>query len=119
MIVIKRILIVAPDRGLRRSLEFALEAEGFTVDSHARLAAAVASRLAPTTVCAVIDGDAILDRVSDWDALARLSKAIVLLVDRPEGVPYLAGMRVLVKPLLGNALIETVQRMVVRRVAKS
>lgn len=109
MTAVSFVLVVAPDHGFRRSLEFALEAEGFAVDSYALLSTAVASPLAAVAACAVVDEDAIEDRASGREALGRLAKPVVLLVDRLPPFPDLARIRVLVKPLLGNALIETVQ----------
>jgi FixJ family two-component response regulator len=107
--VVKLVLVVAPDRDLRRSVEFVLEAEQFSVESYAHLFAAVASSTATTSNCAVVDEEAILNqRSSGWQALARLDKPVVLLVDQLQTFPDLAGLQVLAKPLLGVRLIEMV-----------
>lgn len=103
------ILVVAPDRVFRRSLEFALEAELYAVDSHARLTTAVESPLLASAACAVIDEKAVRDHAYEWDALDRLGKPVVLLVDRFRPPVSRANLTVLVKPLLGNALIERVR----------
>ena len=109
MTVVKLVLVVAPDHNLRRSVEFALEAEEFVVESYAHLFAAVASPTATTSICAVVDEDAILNqRLSGWQALACLNKPVVLLVDQLQTFPDLAGLQVLAKPLLGDRLIEMV-----------
>ena len=104
------VLVVAPDRELRRSIEFALEAEGFGIDSHAQLAAALASPCVDSTACAVIDEDAIGGRNGkDAPPLDRVARPVVLLVDQLRAVPQApAGIRVLTKPLLGRLLVETV-----------
>lgn len=111
------VLVVAPDHVFRRSLEFVLEAEGFAVDSHALLSAAIVSPLAKIAACAVVDEDAIKNQASGRDALGGLAKPVVLLVDRLPPFPYAARTRVLVKPMLGNALIETVQNLITGSVA--
>ena len=109
MTVVKLVLVVAPDRDLRRSVEFALEAEQFSVESYAHLFAAVASPTATASKCAVVDEDAILNQMSSgWQALVRLNKPVVLLVDQLHIFPDLADLQVLAKPLLGDRLIEMV-----------
>lgn len=102
------VLIVAPDRGLRQSLEFALEAEGFAVDSHALVSTAVESPLAAVAICSVVDEDSLRDWTPEPGIFDRLAKPVILLVDRFLPIPEQTGMTVLVKPLLGNALIESV-----------
>jgi len=104
------ILVVAPDRDFRRSLEFALEAEMYEVDSHAGLASALASPRIRWLDCAIIDEKALRDRTSEWDAIQRLGAPVIFLMDKlpaPTGFPQLSTMN---KPLLGNALIQRVAR---------
>ena len=109
MTIVKLVLVVAPDHDLRRSVEFALEAEEFAVESYAHLFAAVASPTATSSKCAVVDEDAILNQISSgWQALVRLNKPVVLLVDQLHIFPDLADLQVLAKPLLGDRLIEMV-----------
>lgn len=104
------IIVVAPDRGFRRSLEFALEAEGFAVDGHPFLAVAEVSISALATGCAVIDEDAIEDKRLSWDSLRRFSTPIILLVAQSQNLPDLAGICTVEKPVMGNALIEAVRK---------
>lgn len=111
------VLVVAPDAGFRRSIEFALEAEGYGVDSRAQLFTAKASPLAPLVCCAVIDEDAIDDSANAWKFLWRFPKPIVLLVDKPWSLPEPDGVIILVKPLLGNALVETVRQVITHGIA--
>ncbi|MBZ9674448.1 DNA-binding response regulator [Mesorhizobium sp. ES1-1] len=112
MTVGSMVLVIAPNPGFRKSLEFALEAEGYVVDSQAQLAKAVASPLASSIRCAVVDEDAVPDWASGRHALARFPGPIILLVDRPWTSPEPEGVLILVKPLLGNALIRAVDHVI-------
>lgn len=108
---VQLVVVVVPDKELRRSIEFALEAEGFGIGSHDRLEAALASPGVGGAACAVID-EAALDthQGKGAAALARIEPPVVLLVDRLRVVPQPpASIRVLTKPLLGRMLVETVQ----------
>jgi hypothetical protein len=102
------ILVVAPNEHLRRSIAFALEAEGFGVVSHPLLAGALASSPMMSHACIVVDEEAVAYPPSAWEELSRLSGPIVLLVDKLRTGPESAGMAVLHKPLLGRTLTETV-----------
>ena len=106
------VLIVAPDLGFRRSLEFALEAEGFVVDSHASVSTAVESPRALVAVCSVVDEDALRDWAPEPLTLDRLVKPVILLVDRFLPIPEQAGITILMKPLLGSVLTESVHALV-------
>ncbi len=109
------VLIVAPHGGFRRSLEFALEAEGFAVDSHALLSTAVESSFLAAAVCSVVDEDALLDWAPEPETFNRLAKPVILLVDRLTPIPEQVGMTILTKPLLGTALIDSVHALVATR----
>jgi hypothetical protein len=115
--VTSMVLVVAPDPGFRRSIEFALEAEGYGVDSRARLSDGTTSPAASLVCCAVIDEDGTEDGADAWKFLWHFPKPIVLLVDKPWSLPEPDGMKVLVKPLLGNALVEAVRHVVARSMA--
>ena len=115
--VTSMVLVVAPDPGFRRSIEFALEAEGYGVDSRAQLSDGTTSPAASLVCCAVIDEDATEGGADAWKFLWHFPKPIVLLVDRPWSLPEPDGMKVLVKPLLGNALVEAVRHVVARSMA--
>ena len=103
------VVIVAPHDGFRRSLEFALEAEGFFIESHALLTAALESPLAMSAACAVIDEDAIRDQSGLPEMLDRFGTPVILLVDRLRRLPGTGRVSALTKPLLGNALIDAVR----------
>ncbi|WP_152536094.1 hypothetical protein [Mesorhizobium loti] len=117
MTIVRMVLVVAPNPGLRKSLEFALEAEGYGVDSQADLARAIASPINPEIRCAVVDEDAVRDRTKGWNDLARFPRPVILLVDRPWPSPEPDGVVILVKPLLGNALIEAVEQAIANGIA--
>lgn len=103
------ILVVAPDMGFRRSLEFALETDGFAVESHPHIEAAFGSPQAAVAACAVVDDAA----VADWKALAAeirlFGKPLILLLDRVRVVPDLPLTTALTKPFLGAPLTDAVR----------
>jgi len=109
------ILVVAPKPEFRRSIEFALEAEGFGVESHALLASALESPLAEVADCTVIDDHAVNAMNGGWVALSRFKQPIVLLGnhEQPAGLP--PHVTVLLKPLLGRSLIDTVIAVIAQR----
>lgn len=109
MVAVSTVLIIAPDREFRRSLEFALEAEGFSVDSHALLSEAEASPVASRAVCAVVDEGALRIDPAARRSLGRLVKPVILLVEKLSPTGDDDGLTILIKPLHGNALIELVQ----------
>jgi hypothetical protein len=102
------VLVVAPDQELRRSIEFALEAEGFRVDSHAFLSSALVSPAAADAACLVIDENAVTSSRQEWTQLHQLVRPVILLVDQLRTIPQIARLEVLTKPLLGHLLIEKV-----------
>ncbi len=103
------VLVVAPERDFRRSLEFALETEGFVVETHAGTANAFDSERAKDADCAVVDDAAVEDWRSAEEAFRRFGKPVVLLVGKIRPVPALPLMTILTKPFLGMPLIETVR----------
>lgn len=109
MTVSCHVVVVAPDASLRRSLEFALEVEGFLVHSYTDYTAALASPHVAECICLVIDEEAILSASVVIAGLLKLSKPIVLLSDGLGSVPDAPNMRVLRKPLLGNTLIRAIR----------
>lgn len=97
-----KILVIAPNPDLRRSVSFALEAEGLVVTSHAVLLAPDEGR---GYDCVVLDHRAV-DTVPREAALDFCTRAphVVLLAGKPE--PWLASkvFRVVETPQLGGAL---------------
>jgi hypothetical protein len=105
------ILVVAFDVDLRRSIEFALEAEGYVVNSHARLFEATMSPTASAAACMVVD-EACLEDLADWRMFCLMTKPTVLLADQSERLDGTEAACIIFKPLLGNALVETVRHVV-------
>lgn len=103
------ILVAAPDAAFRRSLAFALESDGFTVNTYAQATDAFASRLARDAACAVIDDEA----VDDWKLASRqfsqFGRPVILLVGSSRTPPVLPFTKFVVKPFLGEPLIEMVR----------
>lgn len=104
-----QVLVVAPDYGLRRSLEFALEVEGFTVVSYEGLTAALASPSEAVDACIVVDEEAIANDPFAIAALRQFKRPILLLTDGSRPIPGPPVARSLRKPVLGNALIRAVR----------
>jgi hypothetical protein len=102
----RTILVAAPGAELRRSIVFALEAEGYAVDPHLSLRAATNSPRASSAHCLIVDENALDDQAL---ALHEFGRPIILLVDRLRDIPDLSAMKVLAKPLLGRQLTDTVQ----------
>lgn len=106
------VLVAAPDAAFRHSLVFALESDGFTVHAHAQATDAFASRQVGEAVCAVIDDDAI----GDWTLASRqfdqFGRPVILLVGFLRAVPVLPFARLVMKPFLGEPLIEAVRNAV-------
>jgi hypothetical protein len=94
---------------LRRSLEFALEVEGFTVLSFEDLTPALASPHVADGTCIVIDEEALLNDAFAMAAVRQFKKPVLLLIDRSQTVPEVLGIRVLRKPVFGNALIRAIK----------
>ncbi len=103
-----RILVIAPDPDLRRSVAFALEAEGHVVTSHATMLGPDEGK---SYDCVVLDHKAAkaVPREAVLDFCAR-SPRIVLLAGAPQ--PWLVPkvFRVVPTPHLGAALSAAVEQ---------
>jgi len=110
------VIVVAPDKDFRRSLEFALETEGFAVDSHPTISRAFSTEQAEEADCAVVDDAAI----GDWHAAEKdfhsFGRPIVLLLTKFRAAPRLPLTVALAKPFLGIPLIEAIREIVPGRV---
>jgi len=104
-----KLLIVASDRAMRRSLAFVFEAEGYEVDVKPRLDAELRPP-APSDLArvAIVDEDALTDRKSPEAELARLNRPVILLIERIRRPPALPGLRIIEKPPLGRDLLDAV-----------
>jgi hypothetical protein len=105
----RTVLVAAPGAELRRSIVFALEADGYTAESHDSLAAALAQPIASGALCAIVDENALDGHSPRAATLKRIGIPVILLVDRIRKIPRVGGMKVLTKPLLGPSLLETVR----------
>lgn len=111
------IIVVAPDPGLRRSLEFALEVEGFAVESHEQLSTIEASPEANVASCIIVDESAIRLSAAARQSLARFAGRVILLVEGVDPTDGTEGFAVLTKPVEGNDLIDLVQVISARRLS--
>ena len=99
-----RILLIAPDTELRRSLEFALVAEGYEVT----LRASIAAHEAPSFDCTVLDHHAIgTDRMAAA-AFCSCHAPVILLANQKSHPLTPWTFRTLMKPLLGVSLTDAV-----------
>lgn len=103
------ILVVASDPSFRRSLKFALEADGFVVEAKASLALPSVQGTSPAFACAVVDEGALGRRFGERNIVFGLGVPVVLLVDERRCLPALRGMTILTKPLAGSDLMEAVR----------
>ena len=104
-----RVLVVAPQLDMRRSLEFVLDAEGFEVTSRPRIDFASPASSARFD-CIVLDHQALTgprEQVIDFCANAA---PVILVASQP--VEWLSGsVRDLVeKPVMGGAIANSVRR---------
>lgn len=106
------ILIAAPDTSFRHSLEFALESDGFRVYAHSYASDALTSVDARRAACAVLDDDAIGDWEQTREQLNSFAKPVILLVGLFHTTPDLPFVKPVMKPFLGEPLIEAVRRAV-------
>ena len=101
------IMVIAPNYDLRRSLAFALEAEGYVVTSHETIPGPEASR---GYDCVVLDHK-VAASASREAVLAFCTKArgLILLAGMPQ--PWLAhvAFRVVQTPVMGEALFSAVR----------
>jgi len=101
------VLVVAPDRLLRESVAFLLEAEGCRVRQLVALPTAGAAT-APFD-CAVVDEAAFARGANGLRAWDGLTRPAVLLTDRCKDGDFASGVRMVEKPIHGAALIEAVR----------
>ena len=108
------VLVAAPDGAYRRSLQFALESAGFATDGSPNLTGAFASEAAGQSICAVIDDRAIDDWRQAPQDFSRFGKPVVLIADQIDGRAAMPNVTVVIKPFLGEPLIEAVNNAIAR-----
>jgi CheY-like chemotaxis protein len=108
-----RILVVAPDPDLRRSLQFALEAEGYAVTWRASIAAIEMPR---DFDCTVVDHHALGNDRLVAQAFLKTFEPSILLANKPHELSATA-FRTILKPHLGPALTAAIRDAVETRMA--
>lgn len=112
------IAIVDDDAGVRNSLQFALEVEGFGVRVYSGAQAMLDDGRFGELSCIVVDQN--MPAISGLELIARLRALsvlvpVVLITGQPSAVLSLrarkAGVAVVEKPLLGNALVDQIRVM--------
>jgi two-component system, LuxR family, response regulator FixJ len=110
------VLVVEDDAALRNSLKFAFELEGYAVHTYASGSAILQDAGPPEPYCLVIDY-----RLPDMDGLELLQRLRARGIDAPailittgpsssvRGAARRAGVHIIEKPLLGNALSEAIR----------
>jgi CheY-like chemotaxis protein len=109
-----RVLVVAPDLDLRRSLQFALEAEGYAVTCRANIAAA--AELPHDFDCTVVDHHALGNDKTAAQAFLGAFEPSILLANKPHELSDAAFMTIL-KPQLGAALTGAIREAMETRMA--
>ena len=110
------VIVVDDDAAVRGSLKFALEIEGFTVHAYARGDELLDDAALADCACLIIDQR--LPGMTGLDVVAalrdqRIATPAILITSHPTGHlqerAAKAGIAIVEKPLLGNALIERVR----------
>lgn len=106
-----QILLVAPDSDLRKSVEFALQVEGYDVTSRASIAA----REQPHYDCTVVDHHALGNNRRRAADFCEIYEPVILLANHlpHELSPY--AFRTVMKPLLGAALTDAIHDAIGKR----
>ena len=104
------VLVVAPDRAFRRSLEFALESARYVTSGYSNIGAALASRTAAEAACVVIDDHAIANWSVAIKQFLRFAGPVVLIIERFNSIPVLQRVTLVMKPFLGEPLIDAVRK---------
>lgn len=110
------VLVVDDDPAVRSALQFSLEVEGFAVRTYPSGQALLRETELPTRGCLVLDQ--VMHDINGLDLLALLRiravelPAILITTDPSHAIRHRAaraGVNVVEKPLLGNALLEAIQ----------
>jgi FixJ family two-component response regulator len=113
---IPTILVVDDDLGVRNSIKFSLEVEGFAVRVYANAGALLDAPDLPARACLVVDDDLrdmsglellarLRDRAVRWPTILVTSHPTVAVRNRASSV----GIEMVEKPLLGDALVHAVR----------
>lgn len=99
------ILLVAPESDLRRSVEFALQAEGYDVTSRASIGA----HERPAYDCTVVDHHALGGNAAAAARFCAIFAPVVLLANQAPHALSSRAFRTVLKPHLGAALTDAVR----------
>ncbi len=104
-----RILVVAPQLDMRRSLEFVLDAEGFEVSSRSRLDYANPASSSRFD-CIVLDHQALTGSREEVIEFCTHAAPIILVSSKP--IEWLSGIvqDLVEKPVMGGAIANSVRR---------
>ncbi|MEO6013686.1 MAG: hypothetical protein ABIQ30_08910 [Devosia sp.] len=106
-----RILVVAPDLDLRRSLQFALEAEGYAVTWRASIGA---TEMPFDFDCTVLDHHALGNNKAAAGAFLQAFRPVILLANAQHDLSA-SAFRTVLKPHLGLALTNAIRDALVAR----
>ncbi|EUB96363.1 hypothetical protein PMI07_001680 [Rhizobium sp. CF080] len=103
------IVVIAPDLGLRQSLTFALEVEGYRVEAHDSWCNG--SIIASPTICMIIDDQVLRSCTNARQHLRQSGQAVILLTDgmSPPIEDELGPILSLAKPFNGADLLGLVK----------
>ena len=104
---LSKIVVIAADAGLRHSLTFALEVEGYQVEAHETWVDCRPS--AGCCLCKIIDDQVIRNDSQALQQVDADSNVTILLVDGLSPVPPMGQARLLVKPFEGSDLVQLVR----------
>lgn len=118
----RMVLVIDDDPAVRGSLKFSLEIEGFSVRCYESPAEFLAARDLPRRACLIVDqkmpGISGLDLLASLNADRRAAMPAILITSYPSealrGRADAAGIRIVEKPLLGNALSEAICQVMAR-----
>ncbi len=100
-----RILVVAPDLDLRRSLQFALEAEGYAVTCRTSIGA---TEVPDDFDCSVVDHHALGNDKASARTFLQAFQPVVLLANAEHALST-SAFRTVLKPHLGLALTNAIR----------
>jgi hypothetical protein len=103
------VIVVAPNAALRHSIVFILESGGFRAFPCAAVDMALSSPPMEPAACMVVDEEAIADWRGAREHFAGFAKPVILLVSSLSRAPEAPFATCLLKPFLGEPLLEAVQ----------
>jgi hypothetical protein len=107
------VLLVAPDSDLRKSVEFALQAEGYDVTS----CASIGARERPRYDCTIVDHHALGNNQRFAADFCRIFRPVILLANLVPHPLSPFAYRTVMKPLLGAALTDAIHDAIGHRAA--